>query len=67
MRCYRRLLNILYSDYVFNQVVRRKIQGAIGKYDEFLILVIKRNLMLSGRVSMSSGLAMTIQKGTVKG
>ena len=36
MRCYRRLLNISYKDHVTNEDVRRKIQAAIGKYDELL-------------------------------
>ena len=36
MRCYRRLLNISYKDCVPNEDVRRKIQAAIGKYDELL-------------------------------
>ena len=34
MRCYRRLLNISYQDHVTNEEVRRKIQAAIGEYDE---------------------------------
>ena len=36
MRCYRRLLNISYKDYVTNKEVHRKIQAAIGEYDELL-------------------------------
>ena len=36
MRCYRRLLNISYKDHVTNEEVRRKIQAAIGEYDELL-------------------------------
>ena len=56
MRCYRRLLNILYKDHVTNEEVCRKIQAAIGEYDELLTLV-----------SRSSGLAKTILQGTVKG
>ena len=36
MRCYRRLLNISYKDYVTNEEDRRKIQAAIGEYDELL-------------------------------
>ena len=44
MRCYRRLLNISYKDHVINEEVRRKIQAAIGKYDELLTLVKKRKL-----------------------
>ena len=60
MRCYRRLLNISYKDHVTNREVRRKIQAAIGEYDEFLTLVKKRKLRWFGHVSRSSGLAKTI-------
>ena len=67
MRCYRRLLNISYKDHVTNEEVRRKIQAAIGKYDELLTLVKKRKLRWFGHVSRSSGLAKTILQGTVKG
>ena len=65
MRCYRRLLNISYKDHVTNEEVRRKIQAAIGEYDELLTLVKKRKLRWYGHVSRSSGLA--ILQGTVKG
>ena len=34
MRCYCRLLNISYKDHVTNDEVGRKIQAAIGGYDE---------------------------------
>ena len=44
MRCYRRLLNISYKDHVTNEEVRRKIQAAIGEYDELLTLVKKWKL-----------------------
>ena len=44
MRCYRRLINISYKDHVTNEEVRRKIQAAIGKYDELLSLFKKRKL-----------------------
>ena len=67
MRCYRRLLNISYKDHVTNEEVRRKIQAAIGEYDELLALVKKRKLRWFGHVSRSSGLAKTILQGTVKG
>ena len=66
-RCYRKLLNISYKDHVTNEEVRRKIQAAIGKYDELLTLVKKRKLRWYGHVSRSSGLAKTILQGTVKG
>ena len=67
MRCYRRLLNISYKDHISNEEVRRKIQTAIGEYDELLTLVKKRKLRWFGHVSRSSGLAKTILQGTVKG
>ena len=67
MRCYRRLLNISYEDHVTNEEVRRKIQAAVGEYDELLTLVKKRKLRWFGHVSRSSGLAKTILQGTVKG
>ena len=66
MRCYRRLLNISYKDHITNEEVRRKIQAAIGEYDELLTLVKKRKLRWFGHVSRSSGLAETILQGTVK-
>ena len=67
MRCYRRLLNIPYKDHVTNEEVRRKIQAAIGEYDELLTLVKKRKLRSFGHISRSSGLAKAILQGTVKG
>ena len=67
MRCYRRLLHISYKDYITNEEVCRKIQAAIGEYDELLTLVKKRKLRWFGHVSMSSGLAKTILQGKVKG
>ena len=66
MRCYRRLLNISFKDHVTNEEARRKIQAAIGEYDELLTLVKKRKLRWFGHVSRSSGLAKTILQGTVK-
>ena len=53
--------------HVTNEEVRRKIQAAIGEYDELLTLVKKRKLRWFGHVSRSSGLAKTILQGTVKG
>ena len=66
MRCHRRLLNVSYHDHVTNEEVRRKIQAAIGEYDELLTLVKKRKLRWFGHVSRSSGQAKTIIQGTVK-
>ena len=67
MRWYRRLLNISYKDHVTNEEVRRKIQAAIGEYEELLTLVKKRKQRWFGHVSRFSGLAMTILQGTLKG
>ena len=64
IRCYRRLLDILFYDYVTSEEVRRKIQVAIGAYDEYLTLFKKRKLR---NVSRPSGLSKTIVQGTVKG
>ena len=50
-----------------NKEVRRKIQSAIGEYDELLTLVKKRKLRWFGHVSRSSGLAKTILQGAMKG
>ena len=55
------------KDHVTNEEVRRKIQAAIGEYDELLTLVKKRKLTWFGHVSRSSGLAKTILQSTVKG
>ena len=67
MRCYQRLLNISYKDHVTNEEVRRKIQAAIGEYDELSTLVKKRKLRWFCHVSRSSSLAKPILQGTVKG
>ena len=67
MRCYRRLLNILYRDHVTNEEVRRKIQAAIAEYEELLTLFKKRKLRWFGHVSRPCGLAKTIlQLGQLK-
>ena len=44
MRRYHRLLNISYKDHVINKQGPRKIQAAIGEYDELLTLVKKWKL-----------------------
>ena len=67
MRCYWSLLNISYKDHVTNEKDRRKIQAAIGEYDELLTRAKKRKLKCFCCVSRSSGLAKTILQGTVKG
>ena len=67
MRCYRRLLGILYKNHDTNEEVRRNIQTAIGEYDEFLTMVKKQKLRWYCHVSKSTGFIKTILQGTVKG
>ena len=67
MRCYRKILHILYKDHVTNEEVRAKIQQAIGPHEDLLTIVKRRKLQWYGHVSSSSGLAKTILQGTVKG
>ena len=58
-------MNISYKDHVTNEEARRKIQAAIGEYDELLTLVKKRKLGWFDHASRSAGLAKTILQGTV--
>ena len=59
-------MNISYKDHVTNEGGCRKIQAAIGEYDELLTLVKKQKLRWFGHVSRSSGLAKATRQGTVK-
>ena len=67
MKCYRKILRISYKDHVTNEEVRAKIQQAIGPHEDLLTVVKRRKLQWCGHVSGSSGLAITILQGTVKG
>ena len=67
MRCFRKLLNISYTDHITNEEVQRRIQNAIGPYTDLLTLVKQRKLKWFGHVTRSSGLAKTILQGTVPG
>ena len=66
MRCYCRILHILYKDHVTNEEVRAKIQQAIGPHEDLLTMVKRRKLQWYSHVFRSSGLAKTILQGTVK-
>ena len=67
MRCYRTILHISYKNYVTYEEVRAKIQQAIGPHEDLLTMVKSRKLQWYVHVSRSSGLAITILQGTVKG
>ena len=66
MKCYRKILNISYEDHVTNKEDCAKIQQANGPHD-LLTIVKRRKPLWYGHVSSSSGLAITILQGTVKG
>ena len=44
MRCYRKILGIIYKDHVTNEEVRAKIQQAIGSKEDLLTIVKRRKL-----------------------
>ena len=67
MRCYRKILRILYKDHVTNEEVRAKIQQDIGPHEDLLTIVKRRKLQWYVHASRSSGLAKTILQGTVQG
>ena len=67
IKCFLKILNILYKDHVSNEEVRAKIQQAIGPNEDLLTIIKRRKLQWYGHVSRSSGLAKPILQGTVKG
>ena len=67
MRCYRSILHISYKDHITNEIVCKKIQAAIGPYENRLTTVKKRKLLWFGHVIRSSGLCKKIVQGTVPG
>ena len=67
MRYYRKILRISYKDHVTNEKVCAKIQQAIRPHEDLLDIVKRRKLQWYGHVSQSSGLAITILQGIVKG
>ena len=66
IRCYCKILRILYKDHATNEEVHAKIQQAIGPHED-LTIAKRRKLQWYSHVSRSSGLAKTILQGTVKG
>ena len=46
MRCYRRLLHISYNDHTTNDIVCKKIQAAVGPYEDILTTVKKEVTMV---------------------
>ena len=62
MRCFRKILNISYTENITNKAVRNKINAVIGPYEDLLISIKKTKL----HVARSGGLAKTIMQGTVQ-
>ena len=60
IKCYRKILRILYKDHVTNEEVCAKIQQAIGPHEDLLTILKRRKLKWYGHVSRSSGLTKTI-------
>ena len=60
MRCFRKVLGILYRDHITNEEVKARIGNAIGPHEDLLISVKRRKLKWYGHVTRSSGLAKTI-------
>ena len=67
IRCYCKILRILYKDHVTDEKVCAKIQQAIGPLEDLFTIVKRLKLQWYGHVFRSSGLARTILQGTVKG
>ena len=64
MRCYRKVLRILYKGHVTNVELLAKIQQAIGPHEDLLTIVKRRKLLLYRHTSRASK---TILQGIVKG
>ena len=55
MRCYHKILHILYKDHVTNEEVHAKIQQAFGPNKDLLTIVKRCKMQWYGHVSRSSG------------
>ena len=63
MKCYRKILRILYKDHFTNEEVRAEIQQAIGPQEDLPTIVDRCKLKWYGHASRSLGLAETILQG----
>ena len=67
MRCFHKILRILYKDHVTNKEVRAKIQQATGPHKDLLTMIKRRKLQWYRHVSLSSCLVKIVLEGIVKG
>ena len=58
-------LGISYRDHITNEEVKARIGNATGPYEDLQASAKRRKLKWYGHVTRSSGLAQTIQQGTV--
>ena len=67
LRCFRRLLDISYVDYLTNEEVRSSVRHTIGSYEDLITTVRKRILRWYRHITRSKGFAKMILQGTVQG
>ena len=67
MACYKRLLNISYTERVTSEEVHNSIKHAIGPYDDLLTTVKRRKIKLYGHATKSSGLSNTLLQRPLNG
>ena len=66
MRCFHKLLGILYRDHIANEKVKARIGNVIGPYED-LTLGKRHNMKWYGHVTRTSELAKAILQGIVQG
>ena len=67
MRCFRRLLSILYKNHITNEEVRNRIKQASSPYEDLLSTIKQCKLIWFGHMIRGGGLAKTVLQGTVRG
>ena len=67
MRCFHKLLSILYKGHITDEKVKAIIGNTIRPYEELLSSAKRRKLKWHGHVTRSSGLAKAILQETYLG
>ncbi|KAK3889695.1 hypothetical protein Pcinc_006261 [Petrolisthes cinctipes] len=63
MKCYRKILNIRYSDRIRNEEIRQMVERSMGPQQDFLTMVKKRKLRWYSHISRSDGMAKLSYRG----
>ena len=66
MRCFRKLLGILYKNHITNEEIRNRIKQASSPYEDLLSRIKRRKLIWFGYAIRGGGLARTVLQGTVR-